>query len=268
MVAAASASRTRFSSTTTTSVSASPLATPPALRRSAGERLDDLAAGGVPQSTCDSCPPPGAAVAGQHLVGRARAPLAGPVRLRRACRPRPPPAGRPPASSASTSAASGNSVRSPISTSSTSRSYASGLDSVNASPYWKSIAMSRTSIVVPGTLEPNLSITPSSGCTRMTSWLLPSISTSCGVERQVRRLLEQHRDLGDPARQPLAGAHVERHPGPAPVLDAQPHRHVRLGGGVRRDVRPPRGSPAPARRPPSPAGTARGRCRRRCRSAA
>jgi hypothetical protein len=40
--------------------------------------------------------------------------------------------------------------------------------------------------------------------TRMTSWLLPSISTSAGFERQVRRLLEQDRDLGDPARHPLA----------------------------------------------------------------
>jgi len=78
----------------------------------------------------------------------------------------------------STSAASGKSVRSPMSTSSTSRSYASGLDSVKASPYWKSIAMSRTSMVVPGTLEPNLITTPSSGWTRMTSWLLPSISMS------------------------------------------------------------------------------------------
>ena len=121
-----------------------------------------------------------AALAGEHLVGRLRAPLAGPVRC-----------GVVPAQNsssgsmtrqlASTSSACGKSVQSPSSTSSTSRSYASGLDSVNASPYWKSIAMSRTSIEVPGTLEPNLSITPSSGCTRMTSWLLPSISMSVWV---------------------------------------------------------------------------------------
>ena len=39
MVAAASASRTRFSSTTTIRVSAMPLATPPALRRSAASAL-------------------------------------------------------------------------------------------------------------------------------------------------------------------------------------------------------------------------------------
>ena len=38
------------------------------------------------------------------------------------------------------------------------------------------------------------------------------------------------------------------------------HRHVGLGGGVRRARPPPPGSPTRARRPPSPAGTARGRC--------
>ena len=42
VAAAVSASRTRFSSTATIRVSASPLATPPALRRSADERLDHL----------------------------------------------------------------------------------------------------------------------------------------------------------------------------------------------------------------------------------
>ena len=35
---------------------------------------------------------------------------------------------------------------------------------------------SRTSIVLPGTLEPNLSVMPSSGCTRITSAFLPSSS--------------------------------------------------------------------------------------------
>ena len=50
------------------------------------------------------------------------------------------------------------------------------------------------------------------------------------AERQVRRPLEHHRDLGDPAAEPLAGAQVERHPGPAPVVHVQGHRGVRLGG--------------------------------------
>ncbi len=133
---------------------------------------------------------------------------------------------------ASTSSACGNSVRSPISTSSTSRSYASGLDSVNASPYWKSIVMSRTSMVVPGTFEPNLSVTPSSGCTRMTSWLCPSSSTSAGSNGRCGALLNMIGDLGDPPGQPLAGPDEERHAGPAAVLDAQRDRHVGLGGGV------------------------------------
>ena len=88
----------------------------------------------------------------------------------------------------------------------------------------------------PGTFEPNFSVTPSSGCTRITSWLWPS---SCGVglaERQVRRLLEQHRDLGDPLGQPLAGAQVERHAGPAAGLDAEPDGRVGLGLRVARDA--------------------------------
>ena len=52
------------------------------------------------------------------------------------------------------------------------------MDSVNASPYRKSIATSRTSIIEPGTFEPNFSVTPSSGWTRITSWLWPSSSVS------------------------------------------------------------------------------------------
>ena len=107
---------------------------------------------------------------------------------------------------------------------------------MNASPYWKSIAMSRSSIAVPGTLEPNFNATPSSGWTRTTSWLWPSDSTSAGVERQVRRPLEQHRDLGDPSGHALAGPDVERHAGPAAVLDAELDRDVGLGGRVRRHV--------------------------------
>ena len=61
-----------------------------------------------------------------------------------------------------------------------SRSYASGLDSVNDSPYAKSIVTSRTSMWVPGTLEPNRSVTPSSGWTRMTSAFCPSSSVAVG----------------------------------------------------------------------------------------
>ena len=258
--------RRRFSSTRRPGSAPARTVTAPPAAPLGRERLDDR--GPVVSHSGRSWPPPGAPVAGEHLVGRLGPPLAGPVGRRLGAGPERPPAGRSPASDASTSAACGNSVASPSSTSRISRSYASGQDSVNASPYWKSIAMSRTSIVVPGTLEPNLSVTPSSGCTRMTSWLWPSSSVSVVVERQVRRLLEQDRDLGDPARQPLAGAQVERHAGPAPVLDAQPDRHVRLGGGVRRDVLLLEVADGALAGHPALAGTARGRCRSRCRRAA
>lgn len=60
-----------------------------------------------------------------------------------------------------------------------SRSYASGLDSVKDSPYAKSIVTSRTSIEeVPGTFEPKRTVTPSSGCTRMTRAFSPSSSVA------------------------------------------------------------------------------------------
>jgi hypothetical protein len=49
---------------------------------------------------------------------------------------------------------------------------------VNDSPYRKSIETSRTSMEEPGTFEPNRSVIPSSGCTRITSWLCPSSSVS------------------------------------------------------------------------------------------
>src|SRR5690348_13883802 len=54
-----------------------------------------------------------------------------------------------------------------------------------------------------------------------------------GGERQVRRALEDQRDLRHPPRQPLACPQVERHPGPAPGVDAEPQRRIGLGTGVR-----------------------------------
>ena len=50
------------------------------------------------------------------------------------------------------------------------------------------------------------------------------------VNGQVGRRLEDDRHLGHAATQALAGAQVERHPGPAAVVDVQRHRGVRLGG--------------------------------------
>src|SRR5271165_1654003 len=57
-----------------------------------------------------------------------------------------------------------------------------------------------------------------------------------GRERQVRRALEDQRDFRNAARQPLARTQVERHSGPAPGVDAEPQRGVRLGPGIGRDA--------------------------------
>ena len=88
---------------------------------------------------------------------------------------------------------------------------------------------SRISIAVPGTLEPNRSVMPSSGWTRITRALWRRAPRSRSRERLVRRPLEHDRDLGDPAAEPLAGAQVERHAGPATGVDVQLDRGVRLG---------------------------------------
>lgn len=53
---------------------------------------------------------------------------------------------------------------------------------------------SRTSIRLPGTLEPNRSVMPSSGCTRMTSAFWPSSSVivaskgRCGARLNIRAI--------------------------------------------------------------------------------
>ena len=56
------------------------------------------------------------------------------------------------------------------------------------------------------------------------------------LERQVRGPLEDDGDLGDPAAEPLAGAQVERHAGPAAGVDVQPDGGVGLGDRLRRDA--------------------------------
>ena len=52
----------------------------------------------------------------------------------------------------------------------------------------------------------------------------------------MRGAFEHHGDLGHPAAQPLAGAQVERHPGPAAGVDVDPDRGERLGRGVGGDA--------------------------------
>ena len=95
---------------------------------------------------------------------------------------------------------------------------------------------SRTSIWVPGTLDPNRIVAPSSGWTRITTAFWPKSSSPWSREEQVRCALEHDGDLRHPAAQPLAGAQVERRPGPAPGVDVHPDRGERLGLGIGRDA--------------------------------
>ena len=71
------------------------------------------------------------------------------------------------------------------------------------------------------------------------------------VEQPLRRPAERRHHLGGGHRQALAGAHEERHVGPAPGVDVEAQRGVGLDVGVRRDAVLARGSPR----------TGRARCR-------
>src|SRR5215831_2431549 len=56
------------------------------------------------------------------------------------------------------------------------------------------------------------------------------------AEQGVRRLVEADRDLGLALLQVLAGAQVERHARPAPVVDVQLPRHIGLDTRIGRDI--------------------------------
>ena len=64
----------------------------------------------------------------------------------------------------------------------------------------------------------------------------PDAHRSLLGEPEVRHRAQRDRDLGDLARQALAGAQVERHARPAPVVDLQAQRREGLGARVRRDA--------------------------------
>jgi hypothetical protein len=49
-------------------------------------------------------------------------------------------------------------------------------------------------------------------------------------------LTKLHRDLGVAGGEVLAGAEIEWHAGPAPVVDAELERDIGLVEGIRRDV--------------------------------
>ena len=78
---------------------------------------------------------------------------------------------------------------------------------------------SRMCVIWPGTLAAKRSVMPSSGWMRMTSWLGATCVHDLGAEELVRRGAELDRDLGHALRQALARAQVERHAGPAPVVE-------------------------------------------------
>ena len=98
----------------------------------------------------------------------------------------------------------------------------------------------------PGTLAPKCRLMPSSGWMRSTRVLGCSCRRQLPVEGQEGHAVELQGHLGHPGRQALAGPHVDRHPGPAPVLDPQAQGHVGLGRAVRGRRPPPRGSRRPA----------------------
>ena len=58
-----------------------------------------------------------------------------------------------------------------------------------------------------------------------------------GIEQVHRCLPKGEHHLADPLWQPLAGAQIEGHPLPAPVVDEQLHRHVGFSGAVGIDAR-------------------------------
>ena len=110
----------------------------------------------------------------------------------------------------------------------------------------------------PGSLAVMCSCMPSSGCSRITSRLgslAPSLPGNIGCGTALNWItISEHA-----AVHPLAGAQVERHAGPAPVLHLGLDRHEGLGGRAgplrarrgttaRRRRRPGRGCTAPRRR--------------------
>ena len=87
----------------------------------------------------------------------------------------------------------------------------------------------RMRMLEPGIFAPSDSDTPSLGCMVRISWLGCTPTEPVRLEREVRHRLELHGDLGDLARESLAGAQEDRHARPAPVVDLELERRVGLG---------------------------------------
>jgi len=92
----------------------------------------------------------------------------------------------------------------------------------------------RMRIRVPGILAPKRQRDALVRLHRQHELVGPYADRAVLLEREVGHRPQRHRDLGDLARQALAGAQVERHACPAPVVDLEAQRGVGLGMRVRR----------------------------------
>ena len=121
----------------------------------------------------------------------------------------------------STSSERMNSVESPRSASSSTRSYGSGESSANASEVREVELHGPHSKRRAGHLAPNATSMPSSGWIRSTVAFGSIEPIGAGWKGQERHPLVSNRDLGHPTLQPLPGADVERHARPPPVVDLE-----------------------------------------------
>src|SRR5215213_5579879 len=256
-VAASSASDTLLSSATTTRVSATPDSTAPPVRRWAASSLTTavpLVSHSVvmtsPRRSGGSRSPPPASLGLEHLVGRPGAPLAGPVRVRGGAGPellervdRRPRRLHLRVAGEERRVAEQNVEQQPL------VGLGGGLGEL--------LAVEEVNGHVPDlhhaarNLRPELEGDPFVGLHPDDELVVAQLLGVGVAERQVRRALEHQRDLGDPPRQPLARAQVERHPGPATGLHAEADGGVGLGERLRVDallrlvaVHPVAGQPA------------------------
>ena len=96
---------------------------------------------------------------------------------------------------------------------------------------------SESLIFRPGCLAENLMVMPSSGWIRNTIRELGKLALVDVAKQHARCLLELDGNLGLARRHGLARADIERHVGPAPIVDEQLQRDVGFRPALRVDVR-------------------------------